>query len=108
MVRATLAAIALAAAAGCSTMVQVGANFDLAAFESRVQYGVTTRDQVRAWLGAPKSTGIAVETNGDRFEEWTYYYGQGDLGNMAHTEFKTLQVKFDRGGVVRGYSWSGR
>jgi len=105
--RTMIAGIALAALAGCGS-VQIGSGFDLRAFESRVQHGVTTQVQVRAWLGAPKSTGVAMEANGERFEEWTYYYGQGQLSDMGNAEFKMLQVKFDRNGVVRAYSWSGK
>ncbi|HYA37557.1 MAG TPA: hypothetical protein VEI74_04735 [Candidatus Methylomirabilis sp.] len=47
--RVALSAIALLAAVlgACST-VQVGRNFELSAFESKVQRGVTTQSQVRA------------------------------------------------------------
>ncbi|SPE26100.1 conserved exported hypothetical protein [Burkholderiales bacterium] len=90
----------------CST-VQVGRNFDLAAFEARVQRGVSTRNDVRGWLGAPTGIGVSLETNGDRFEQWTYYAGEGDLPNLSDAHLKLLQIKFDQQGVVRAYNWSG-
>jgi outer membrane protein assembly factor BamE (lipoprotein component of BamABCDE complex) len=90
----------------CST-VQVGRNFDLHAFESRVQRGETSQAQVRGWLGEPASVGEAVDTNGQRFDEWTYYYGTGQLPDMENARLKILQIKFDRSGLVRGYNWSG-
>jgi outer membrane protein assembly factor BamE (lipoprotein component of BamABCDE complex) len=91
---------------GCST-VQVGQNFDLSTFESKVQRGATTQAQVRGWLGAPNGIGVAVDTGGERYQEWTYYYGEGRLPNMPDARLKILQIKFDRNGVVRGYNWSG-
>ena len=106
--RVALFAIALLAAmlGACST-VQVGRDFELSAFESKVQRGVTTQAQVRSWLGAPRGTGFVVDTNGERYEEWTYYHGEGQLPDMTDARLKILQIKFDRQGVVRGYNWSG-
>lgn len=92
---------------GACASVQIGNSFDLGAFESRVQRGVTTQAQVRGWLGAPTSTGVHVATDGERFEEWIYYHGAGRLPAMRDAEIKVLQVRFDRNGIVRGYSWSG-
>lgn len=92
--------------AACS-MVQIGSGFDLSTFESKVQRGVTTQAQVRGWLGAPTGTGVHVDTGGERYDEWTYYYGEGRLPNMVNAEFKILQIKFDKSGTVRGYNWSG-
>lgn len=89
----------------CST-VQVGQNFDLRTFETKVERGVTTQNLVRTWLGAPTGTGINVDTSGERFEEWTYYYGSGRLPDIAGAKMKTLQIKFDKQGIVRGYNWS--
>jgi len=89
----------------CST-VQVGRNFDLSAFQARVQRGVTTRDEVRAWLGAPTGVGTAVEVSGDHYEEWTYYSGAGELPDMKDAQMKMLQIKFDQSGIVRAYSWT--
>lgn len=71
------------------TTVRVGREFDLAAFDSKVQRGVTTQSEVRGWLGAPNGTGVSVDTGG------------------ADSRVKLLQIKFDQRGVVRGYNWSG-
>lgn len=89
----------------CST-VQLGRDFDLSTFQTRVQRGVTTRDEVRTWLGSPKGVGTAVEVSGDRYEEWTYYSGAGELPDMKGAQMKMLQIKFDQGGIVRAYSWT--
>jgi hypothetical protein len=91
----------------CGTTVQVGQDFDLAAFEGKVQRGVTTQADVRNWLGAPTGVGVAVETSGERYDEWTYYYGQGQLPTMMEARVKILQIKFDQQGIVRAYHWSG-
>jgi len=104
--RVAIAFLAAAALSACSS-VQVGRDFDLPGFESRVQRGATTQAQVRGWLGAPSGVGVAVETGGERYEEWSYYYGEGQLPGMADARLKVLQIKFDRQGVVRGYNWSG-
>ncbi len=105
--RSLVVVMALATSlAACST-VQVGSEFDLKTFESKVQRGVSTQAQVRGWLGAPTGTGIHVDAAGERYDEWTYYYGKGRLPDMVNAEFKILQIKFDRNGVVRGYNWSG-
>ncbi len=90
----------------CSS-VQMGREFDLSTFEMKVQRGVSTQAEVRAWLGAPTSVGASVESSGDRYEEWTYYHGLGSLPSMADARLKILQVKFDAQGVVRAYNWSG-
>lgn len=91
--------------AACGT-VQVGQDFDLRAFEARIERGVSTQSQVRAWLGAPAGAGVNVDTGGERFEEWTYYSASGRLPDMAGAKVKMLQIKFDQQGIVRGYSWS--
>lgn len=91
----------------CSaTTFDVGSDFDIKAFTGRVERGMTTQNQVRSWLGAPTSTGIRVETDGQRFDEWTYYFAKGNLSNVSATRLKTLQIKFDRNGIVQGYNWS--
>ena len=91
--------------AACSS-VRIGSAFDLQSFEKNVQRGVTTRDQVQAWLGAPPSRGVAVETSGEKLEQWTYYYGEGELPSLSGSKWKNLEVKFDSSGVVRAYNWS--
>lgn len=101
-----IAALLLITLAACGT-VQIGRDFDLGTFESKVQHGITTQAQVRGWLGAPNSTGIAVDTNGERFDEWVYYYGVGQLPNSSDARLKILQIKFNQNGFVQGFNWSG-
>ena len=92
---------------GCGTgWFHVGNDFDTNAFTTRVERGATTRDQVRSWLGSPASTGVNVETTGQRYEEWTYYFAEGRMSSLAGTTLKTLQVKFDTNGVVQGWDVS--
>jgi hypothetical protein len=90
----------------CAT-VEVGRDFDLAAFEAQARQGVTTQAEVRAWLGAPPGVGMSVESSGERYEQWTYYYARGRLPGMADAQLSILQIKFDPRGVVRAYNWSG-
>ncbi|MCR4302094.1 MAG: hypothetical protein NUV51_10825 [Sulfuricaulis sp.] len=104
--QSTFVILLIAVLGACST-VQVGRNFDLGVFESKVQRGVSTQAQVRGWLGAPAGVGVAVETGGERFDEWSYYYGEGQFPNMPDARLKILQIKFDQAGIVRGYHWSG-
>jgi len=101
-----IALMALVLVLSACAMVRLGHEFDLQAFETRVQQGITTRAQVRDWLGNPKSTGISVDSIGHRFEKWTYFYGQGRLPGMKDASFKILEVKFDQEGLVRGYDYS--
>jgi len=91
--------------AACST-VRIGQDFDVRAFEIKIERGISTQNQVRAWLGEPKGTGVSVSTDGERFEEWTYYFASGELTDMSGTKVKMLQIKFDEPGIVRGYNWS--
>jgi outer membrane protein assembly factor BamE (lipoprotein component of BamABCDE complex) len=91
--------------AACGSF-QVGRDFDAHAFEAKIERGVSTQSQVRAWLGAPTGTGINVDTGGERFDEWTYYFAAGKLPDMSGARVKMLQIKFDKQGVVRGYNWS--
>ena len=86
--------------------VQVGRDFDLRSAEPKIERGVTTQNQIRGWLGAPTSTGVNVDTGGERFDEWTYYFAFGKLPDMSNAKVKTLQIKFDKQGIVRGYNWS--
>ncbi len=101
---ASISAITLALTA-CSTVL-MGQNFDVRSFEAKVERGITTQNQVRTWLGAPTNTGVNVDTGGERFDEWTYYFASGQLPGMSNAIVKTLQIKFDKQGVVRGYNWS--
>jgi outer membrane protein assembly factor BamE (lipoprotein component of BamABCDE complex) len=88
-------------------MARFGRDFDLKVFEGKVERGTTTQSQVRGWLGEPVGIGITVDPNGERYEEWTYYYGETRLPNGADAFLKVLQIKFDRSGIVRAYNWSG-
>jgi type II secretory pathway component PulK len=90
----------------CAT-VEVGRELDLAAFEAKARQGVTTQDEVRAWLGAPPAVGMSVESSGERYEQWTYYHAKGRLPALADAQVSILQVKFDPRGVIRAYNWSG-
>lgn len=99
VVAATLMLVACAS-------VQIGNEFDLQTFENRVEYGVTTRAQVLEWLGEPRSTGIAVDVDGRRYDEWTYLTGHAHMPGMKDAKFKILQVKFDQKGIVRSYEYT--
>ena len=90
----------------CAT-VEVGREFDLSAFGAKAQHGVTTRAEVRTWLGAPAGVGMSVEGGGERYEQWTYYHGEGRFPGMRDARVRILQIKFDQRGVVRAYNWSG-
>ena len=90
----------------CSTTVQVGNDFDVNTSVKKIERGMTTRDQIRSWFGSPTNTGINVETDGKNFDEWTYYFAAGKLPNLSNPQMKLLQIKFDKQGVVQGYSWS--
>ncbi len=91
--------------AACGT-AQVGRDFDVRSVEMKIKRGITTQNQVRTWLGAPTGMGASVDTGGERFDEWTYYFASGKLPGMLNAKVKMLQVKFDKQGIVRGYNWS--
>jgi outer membrane protein assembly factor BamE (lipoprotein component of BamABCDE complex) len=97
----------LVAASACTT-VRVGRDFDLAAFDAKVVRGVTTQADVRGWLGEPVGIGGSVDTSGERYQEWNYYYGAVRVPGGAESPVKVLQIKFDQRGVVRSYNWSGQ
>ena len=96
---------ALALVCACAS-VELGRDFDPSAFDAKVVRGTTTRDDVRAWLGAPAGVGAAIESDGERLEQWTYYRAEGRLPGMKDARLKLLQIKFDRAGAVRSYNWS--
>ncbi|MBI5659586.1 MAG: outer membrane protein assembly factor BamE [Nitrosomonadales bacterium] len=100
----SMAIITLSLAA-CAT-VQAGRDFDALSFEAKVERGITTQEQVRGWFGTPSNTGVSVDTGGDRFDEWTYYFASGRLSDTSVMRMKMLQIKFDKQGLVRGYNWS--
>ncbi len=89
----------------CST-IKLGKEFDLTRFQDSVQRSVTSRGQVQTWLGEPAAKGVSVDSNGQRYEEWIYYYGGGTLPAMHDASLKILQIKFDEQGIVRAYNWS--
>src|SRR5512146_663400 len=105
MRRTTFAVLFAFALSACGSF-QVGGNFDLAAFQSKVRRGETTQAEVQRILGAPDGTGVSVETGGERYSQWTYYYGSGNLSDTSNTRVKMLQIKFDASGVVRAYNWT--
>ncbi|CAG0939010.1 hypothetical protein GALLN_00446 [Gallionellaceae bacterium] len=105
MSRAVSTAIIVFFLAACST-VQIGQNFDVRSVQAKIERGITTQDQIRAWLGTPTNTGGSLDTGGERFDEWTYYYASGKLPAMSDARIKMLQIKFDKQGIVRGYNWS--
>lgn len=89
----------------CGT-VKVGRDFDVGVFATKIEQGVTTQDQVRSWLGEPTSVGVSLATDGERSDEWAYYFAEGELSDMSTTKVKILQIKFDKQGKVRSYNWS--
>lgn len=99
---ALLAAVLLSA---CST-VMVGRDFELSTFAAEAEQGVTTQAQVRAWLGEPTSMGFNMGGDGEKLEEWAYYYGIGELSGGGPVRVKVLQVKFDKQDKVHSYNWS--
>lgn len=101
---AALCASALVLSACAS--IQVGKDFDLKAFEEHAQRGVTTQTQVRGWLGAPTSTGVAVDSNGQRLDEWTYMFAKGELPDIKEPAMKMLQARFDAKGILYSFSFS--
>ena len=89
----------------CSS-IRMGRDFDVGMFAARIEHGVTTQSQVRSWLGEPTIAGASLDTSGERFDEWVYYFAEGTMADMSATKVKTLQIKFDKQGKVRGYNWS--
>ncbi len=103
---AGLSAVLLAMSiAACST-VEVGRDFDVQTFKTKVEPGQTTEAQVQNWLGSPTSTGGDVRASGQRLTRWMYYFGKGRLPRLSGAHLKMLEVEFDEHGIVRAYSWS--
>jgi len=86
--------------------IKVGRDFDVTDISAKVQQGVTKQEAVRAWLGEPTSVGVSWSTNGERFDEWDYYFAEGKLADMSAVKVKILQIKFDEQAVVRAYNWT--
>jgi len=90
----------------CST-VHIGQDFKLHTFTSHAELGKTKKEQVLNWLGKPMSTGISQKADGERLDEWNYFYGTGQLPSMEDAKIKTLQIRFDNSGTLRSYNWTG-
>ncbi|MDH4190812.1 MAG: hypothetical protein OEW21_11470 [Betaproteobacteria bacterium] len=103
--RLAIVGVAASLALGACASVQVGKDFDLKTFETRAVRGETTQTQVRGWLGAPMSTGIAMDASGERLDEWTYIFAKGELPDISPA-MKTLQARFDGKGVLRSFNYS--
>jgi len=91
---------------GCTTM-QTGREFNYAKFSQDTRAGTTSMSQVQATLGPPMGKGLVVEADGSMYEQWTYYYGTGNLTSPEKSRFKLLQIRFNPAGVVASYNWSG-
>lgn len=90
---------------GCGS-IQIGRDFDVKAFENLAKVGETTKAQVREVLGAPKSSGISINRDGERLVEWVYFYATGKVSAMNDAGLKILQVRFQQNGKLRSYNWS--
>ena len=86
--------------------VKVGRDFDVGVFTAKFEQGATTQSQVRTWLGEPASVGISMASDGKRYDEWDYYYAEGELPDMSKAKVKILQIKFDKQGKVCSYNWT--
>lgn len=89
----------------CGTF-QVGHDFDVGVFAAKIEQGVTTQAQVKSWLGEPAGQGVSLEVDGERLDQWSYYFAEGQMQDMSTAKMKLLQVKFDKQGKVRSYNWS--
>jgi outer membrane protein assembly factor BamE (lipoprotein component of BamABCDE complex) len=98
--------LALALAACGAATIHAGRDFDVPAIAAKLHRGATTQDELRAWLGAPNSTGISVETSGETLTQWTYFFAEGDLSGLSDTRIKMLQIKFDQKGIAQAFNWS--
>lgn len=103
--RMTVILLAIVLLSACGS-VKLGRDFDVGIFAAKIEQGVTTQDTVRSWLGEPTSVGVSLATDGERFDEWAYYFAEGELSDMSTAKVKILQIKFDRQGKARSYSWS--
>ena len=91
--------------AGCGS-IHIGRDFDVNAFESMAKVGETSKTQVRKVLGAPKSSGVAINRDGERLVEWVYFYAAGKMSAMERAGLKILQIRFEQSGKLRSYNWS--
>ena len=86
--------------------VKMGRDFDVGVFAAKIERNATTQDQVRSWMGEPTSVGVSLDTDGQRYDEWAYYFAEGDLPDLGTAKVKILQIKFDKQGKVISYNWS--
>ena len=86
--------------------IQAGKDFDMHTLQSKVERGVSTQNQVTAWIGTPTATGISMDASGESLDEWAYYFASGKLSDLSGAKVKMLQIRFDKQGVVRSYNWS--
>ena len=100
------AASGLLLLSGCASF-KLGNDFDLTHFAANVEHGATTKSDIQQWLGAPQSTGMVVNREGEKLQRWLYYYSQGKLSSMQNTRMKTLEIQFDQQGIVQAYDWIG-
>ena len=105
--RNVIAALAVPLLIGACASVTVGRPFDYEAFASQVRVGSSDLSQVQAALGPPIGKGLVAEADGSLYDQWTYYYGRGDMNNAEKNRFKLLQIRFDKAGRVASYNWSG-
>jgi outer membrane protein assembly factor BamE (lipoprotein component of BamABCDE complex) len=103
--RMTIILLSVLLLSACGS-VKMGRDFDVGVFAAKIEQGVTTQDLVRSWLGEPTSVGVSLATDGERFDEWAYYFAEGELSDMSKAKVKILQIKFDKQGKVRSYNWS--
>jgi len=92
------------AALPAPTSVSV-ARVEFAAIEAKLKRNATNQLQVHTLLGAPHAVGASVDTNGVRYEEWLYYLGANGTPGPRRDGAATLEIKFDRQGIVRAYRW---
>lgn len=78
---------------------------EFAAIEAKLKRNATNQLQVHTLLGAPHAVGASVDTNGVRYEEWLYYLGANGTSSARRETAATLEIKFDRQGIVRAYRW---
>ena len=90
---------------GCGS-IQIGRDFDVKAFENMAKVGETSKSQVRKALGAPKTTGVSIERNGERLVEWVYFYATGEVSKIDDAGLKILQIRFQQNGKLRSYNCS--
>jgi outer membrane protein assembly factor BamE (lipoprotein component of BamABCDE complex) len=103
--RFTVILLSVLLLSACGT-VKMGRDFDVGIFAAKIERNATTQAQVRTWMGEPTSVGVSLDTDGQRYDEWAYYFAEGELRDMSAAKVKILQIKFDKQGKVTSYNWS--